>query len=315
MCAIGLAVALVLAFVSAVAAKSPRRDLPPEAAPLSEPRPPAPGPARFFTINEIMSKRDNDPAGAGGRTAAVERGNSASDAADPARRRGGPEPFGLYSFRAPDGLLWSKWRALEADLAAEAKDLALCRERRLCDEAATRYLAILEEIRTRQGRARLETANRLFNGAIRYMTDLEQHRAADRWHGPLAALTAGRGDCEEYAIAKYVALRDAGVPEGDLRLVLVRDTAIRVDHAVLAVRFEERWLVLDNRRTAATETDDLRHYLPMFAVDREGVKLFAAPYAMWGEGGGEFAEWSLRGAEYASWTLRGSDAEPAGAGY
>ena len=43
-----------------------------------------------------------------------------------------------------------------------------------------------------------------------------------------------RGDCEDYAIAKYVALREAGVARENLQLVLVRDRAVRQDHAVLA---------------------------------------------------------------------------------
>jgi predicted transglutaminase-like cysteine proteinase len=327
--ALALAMALLLAFGAGASAKdarlrgdvaaasAPQARRPPEPEARTDVRPPAPGPARFFTINEILNKRDNDPAGTGGRTAAVEA--TATDAG-PAARRGapGPEPFGLYSFRAPDGLLWSKWRGLESDLAMEATEIAQCRDRKICGEAASRYLAILDETRAKAGRAQLETANRLVNRAIRYVSDQEQHGLSDRWQAPLAALSAGRGDCEEYAIAKYQLLRESGVGAADLRLVLVRDTAIRIDHAVLAARFEGRWLVLDNRRGQVAETEDLRHYMPLYALDAEGVKLFAAPYAMWGEGAAEFAAWTLRGTEgeeYAAWSLRGSDAEPAGAEY
>ena len=53
-------------------------------------------------------------------------------------------------------------------------------------------------------------------------------------------------DCEDYAIAKYVALREAGVEAADLRFLLVRDR-LAGDHAVLGVRYEGRWLILDNR--------------------------------------------------------------------
>src|ERR1700751_3771979 len=31
----------------------------------------------------------------------------------------GTEPFGLFAFRAPDGMLWRKWRGLEADIARD----------------------------------------------------------------------------------------------------------------------------------------------------------------------------------------------------
>jgi predicted transglutaminase-like cysteine proteinase len=152
------------------------------------------------------------------------------------------------------------------------------------------------------------------NGAIRYVSDAQQHGIPDRWTAPLASLAAGLGDCEDFAIAKYVALRDAGVCETDMRLVLVRDNSIRIDHAVLAVRLDGRWLVLDNRKSFVVEPGELTHYAPLFSLDHDGVKLFAAPLASWGDGGGEFTDWTLRGSdggEFADWSLRRSDAEPA----
>jgi hypothetical protein len=62
-------------------------------------------------------------------------------------------------------------------------------------------------------------------------------------------------------------------------LLLVKDRAVRQDHAVLAVRLDARWLVLDNRRDTPLETADLRHFQPLFTLDSRGVNLFAAPYA------------------------------------
>ena len=87
----------------------------------------------------------------------------------------------------------------------------------------------------------------------------------DRWSAPLATLTTGRGDCEDYAIAKYVALR----------LLIVRDLAGGEDHAVVAARIEEKWIVLDNRRLALVEDVEMPRVLPLFVLDRYGVKRFA----------------------------------------
>jgi predicted transglutaminase-like cysteine proteinase len=224
----------------------------------------------------------------------------------------------MFAFKAPDGELWTKWRGIEKDLERDAKLIEDCKyDAASCTPEAKRYVAILGELKARTGRAQLETANRLMNGAIRYVSDQQQHGVPDRWSAALASLAAGQGDCEDFAIAKYVALRDAGVPEKDMRMVLVRDTSIRLDHAVLAVRFEDEWLVLDNRKSFVVETASLKHYMPLFALDGEGVKLFASPYAAWGEGAAPaFAEWKLRGSEgapFSEWSLRGSDAalEPA----
>ena len=107
---------------------------------------------------------------------------------------------------------------------------------------------------------------------------------ADLWSLPLAAngtgsFSTGFGDCEDYAIAKYVALRAAGVPARQLRVLLVHDNAARMDHAVLAALDDGRWYILDNRWTAAVEDAEVRQFAPLFALDDQGVKLLAVPYA------------------------------------
>jgi hypothetical protein len=74
-------------------------------------------------------------------------------------------------------------------------------------------------------------------------------------------------------LAKYAALLQAGVPDENLRMVLVRDNAVRVDHAVLAVRHDGRWLVLDNRWNKLLGDRELKQFKPLFVVERDGVKL------------------------------------------
>jgi predicted transglutaminase-like cysteine proteinase len=121
------------------------------------------------------------------------------------------------------------------------------------------------------------------NNAIRYTSDMTQWGTPDEWSAPLAAgkgsFDTGLGDCEDYAIAKYVALRAAGIPAKQLRVLLVRDNIARLDHAVLAANEDGHWYVLDNRWTAAVEDSDVRRFTPLFALDDQGVKLLAVPYA------------------------------------
>jgi predicted transglutaminase-like cysteine proteinase len=163
---------------------------------------------------------------------------------------------------------------------AEAKLIAGCREApdNCKSPAARRFLAVVAEAKGQTGQARIGTINRAINGAIRYVSDMAQHGVADKWSSPLTSLGSGQGDCEDYAIAKYAALREAGVAVDDLRLVLVRDR-VAGDHAVLAVRHAGRWLVLDNRHSILADTGELPQFTPLFAIDHQGVKLFAAPYA------------------------------------
>ncbi len=252
--------------------------------------PPAPAPVRFFTINQVLAKRDS--AIAARPLAAIEDwplrlaslgpSDTLNDAAPRARaaRLHGAEPFGLFTFRAPEGILWTKWRGVEAEITSELASVAACRAQPdRCAPGAARFVSIVEAAKAREGRARYDEVNRAVNDAVRYVSDAALHGMADRWSAPLATLAGAAGDCEDYAIAKYVALREAGTPAADMRLLLVRDRTLRQDHAVLAVREGERWLVLDNLNSLLIEDERLKHYQPLFALDHDGVKLFAAPYA------------------------------------
>lgn len=273
-----LAAACAVAPVSFADAKSrPGKTIVDDAPAMAEP-----APVRFFTINSVLAKHDAK-AGVSTQTrvATAVDGEIASDA--PASKmvpETSDEPFGLFVFRAPEGLLWTKWRAISEAMAAEREQLEHCRIfREACSAPADRFVDIVDTVRSLSDRARIDRVNAVVNNAVRYVSDYAQHGVADRWTAPLATFAAGQGDCEDYAIAKYALLREAGVAENDLRLLLVKDRAVRQDHAVLAVRVDARWLVLDNRRDTPIETADLRHFVPLFTLDSRGVNLFAAPYA------------------------------------
>lgn len=241
-------------------------------------------PATFFTIADVLAKLDRQR-GRGPnaiRTASLTPPNTATDAVPAAKPLPpvGAEPFGLFTFRAPENGLWRKWRGLESDLAKEQSVLEQCRESATgCPSQAAQFLRLIGAVKSRSGRDRLDEANRAVNQAIRYVSDFAQHGEADRWTAPLATFATGKGDCEDYAIAKYIALSEAGFPREDLRLVLGRDRTIRQDHAVLAARLDGHWLILDSRRSELIDDGELGNFTPMFAINDRGVQLFAAPYA------------------------------------
>jgi predicted transglutaminase-like cysteine proteinase len=183
--------------------------------------------------------------------------------------------FGLDSVAVAGGEILAKWSQVAAGIAADREVLRRCREKaEACPAAAQKLLAVIAEGQAHEGRARIGVINRAVNLAIKPMSDLAQWGVADRWSAPLETLASGRGDCEDYAIAKYVALGEAGIGEDDLRLVIVRDLGLAEDHAILAVRADERWLLLDNRRLALLEDNELRHVEPLFALNGDGVREF-----------------------------------------
>jgi predicted transglutaminase-like cysteine proteinase len=78
-----------------------------------------------------------------------------------------------------------------------------------------------------------------------------------------AASLRGRGDCEDYAIAKLQMLRAAGFADRDLYLVIAKDLVRRSDHALLVVRADGRLLVLDNGTDRILDAQDAGDYRPV----------------------------------------------------
>jgi predicted transglutaminase-like cysteine proteinase len=189
------------------------------------------------------------------------------------------EPFGLFASPVSEGGLREKWLGVERKLDDERVQLALCDgDRERCvSPAALQLLAIVDTGRAREGRARLGEINRAINLAIRPMTDLAQYGQIDVWSSPLDTFAHAAGDCEDYAIAKYVALRLAGISADDLRLVVMRDTIRGDGHAVAAARLDGHWLMLDNNRMAMVEDADMRNYRPLFVLDERGVMRYEMP--------------------------------------
>lgn len=68
---------------------------------------------------------------------------------------------------------------------------------------------------------RLEAVNDFFNRRIVFAEDARVWGQIDYWATPLETLAQGRGDCEDYVIAKYFSLLALGVPVAKLRLVYV----------------------------------------------------------------------------------------------
>jgi predicted transglutaminase-like cysteine proteinase len=184
------------------------------------------------------------------------------------------EPF---TAPLPGSVLMEKWNAARTQLRIDIDIIAACRaDPAACESpAAKRMIGIVEEARKREGRARIGEINRAVNLAVAAVNDKIQYGIEDKWAAPLMTFTSGRGDCEDYALAKYAGLRAAGLDEADLRLLIVRLPRSQTDHAVLSVRHEGRWLVLDNRRFAMLDAADLDAE-PLFALRESNRPAYSA---------------------------------------
>ena len=200
------------------------------------------------------------------------------------------EPFGFSTAKVTTGRLLEKWLNIEREISAERLVLRICeRNRASCQsQAALQFLAIVDSGRSLEGRARLGHINRAVNLKIKQMSDLAIYGEDDVWSSPLATLAVGAGDCEDYAIAKFVALQEAGVSPDDLRIVIMQDNIWKENHAVVAARLNGNWLMLDNRHLVMVEDTHVLNYHPVFLIDHDGVRRYLdVPSTVKGLGGYE----------------------------
>lgn len=116
------------------------------------------------------------------------------------------------------------------------------------------------------------TQLRVVNEAINrvpYVDDVENWGVADRWSDPAEFLAHG-GDCEDFAIAKYLALRSLGVPAAQLRIAVVEDRRSGVRHAVLAAYTARGIQVLDNLSDRLIDAARVDYYRPFYSINEDG---------------------------------------------
>ncbi len=94
---------------------------------------------------------------------------------------------------------------------------------------------------------KLKAVNDFFNHKIKEIQDQDAAKGYDYWQSPIETLVRGKGDCDDFTIAKYVSLRLLGIPAEQLRVGVVEHTKWG-GHGVLffyPVHEHDPW-VLDN---------------------------------------------------------------------
>lgn len=118
-----------------------------------------------------------------------------------------------------------------------------------------------------------------FFSRIGNATDREVWGRKDYWASPEELLQAGRGDCEDLAIAKYYTLRLLGIPERDLRLVygkrLERESGRIEPHMVLLYQGDPREpLVMDNQSAAVDPLAARTDLVPEYGFNGQGLWVY-----------------------------------------
>jgi predicted transglutaminase-like cysteine proteinase len=189
-------------------------------------------------------------------------GNESAGRGWPQTTAAGPSFFGSVETRSTDLTPVAKWRAV---LDRHTSDLARadgCRAGAAC--LGQEWAALVGALRPLARSAQLARVTAALN-AMDYVTDRANWGVNDYWQTPAELMIRG-GDCEDFAIAKYLALRAAGWAAEDLRVVIVIDERRAVAHAVLIASHAGKAWVLDNWDNDIIETDAVHHYRPVFSI-------------------------------------------------
>jgi predicted transglutaminase-like cysteine proteinase len=173
--------------------------------------------------------------------------------------------FGTVEFRGPLQNI-PKWERVERE---EKKMLSFGGEgkARMPPGVAARWEALREKIQDLPLMEQVKAVNNFFN-QWPYKTDMANWGIEDYWATP-SEFVRKSGDCEDYAIAKYYALRNLGVPASQLRVVALKDAIRNLGHAVLAVYIGGDAYILDNLSNMVLVHSRLTNYAPQFSVNEE----------------------------------------------
>jgi len=195
--------------------------------------------------------------------------------AEARRKITGPEtppavaPAALFGFPAktyPPARNFAKWNDALARYARErAAERALCKRG---DCALVRWREFLAAVKRVPPLVQLKAVNDYLN-RIPYVADPENYGVEDHWATPREFFAKG-GDCEDYAIAKYLSLRALGWPADRLRIVVVHDRERDLVHAALIAYHRGTGYLLDIEIPEVTDQRRVRRYAPIFAIGETG---------------------------------------------
>ncbi|NNE21708.1 MAG: hypothetical protein HKN11_03785, partial [Rhizobiales bacterium] len=180
-------------------------------------------------------------------------------------------PFGLFGSlefqtNATKGI--GAWRMALARLDNEQPLYEFCDTGMLnCPPKYVAWRQLLAAIRGLPAHEQLARLNRGVNALIRHGEDADIFRVRDHWAAPMEFLQTG-GDCEDFTILKYASLLELGYSDHQLRIAVVSDTRRKQDHAVLVVAGSQGVTVLDSLTDAPLPHERIRHYKPVYSVNR-----------------------------------------------
>jgi predicted transglutaminase-like cysteine proteinase len=138
---------------------------------------------------------------------------------------------------------------------------------------------VLTQAASQPDAIKLRRVNDFFNRRTRFGEDSDIWSSQDYWATPLETLGRGQGDCEDFAIAKYVTLKLLGIPSEKLRLTYVKariggpQSTLVQAHMVLSYypTPDDEPLVLDNLISDIRPASRRPDLITIFGFNAEGL--------------------------------------------
>ena len=176
--------------------------------------------------------------------------------------------FGTREVRSSDLAPFTKWTgALERSFDERALLEAPCDKTEFNRCHLRQWKDFLGLLQGKSPMVQLAAVNRFMNDKT-YIIDPVNWGTKDYWATPLQFFDK-EGDCEDYAIAKFMSLRALGFDNEDMRIVVVQDLNLRIPHAILIVFVGNRTLVLDNQFKQVVPQAIIHHYKPIYSLNEE----------------------------------------------
>ena len=180
-----------------------------------------------------------------------------------------PALFGTHETYSPGIDRFYKWTGMLRRWAAERREAREpCELGRMTGCEPREWRRIVDLLTPLDARAKLEAVNTLVN-RYPYTPSAANWLEPNHWETPFEFF-AKSGQCQDYAIAKFMLLRAAGVPNELLRVVVLRDRRLNLDHAVTVAYIDGEALMLDNQIPDVVPVSSVHHYQPYYSINETG---------------------------------------------
>ena len=170
-----------------------------------------------------------------------------------------------------------QWKRILESYDKEAETYGLCaRSPDVCpSESVAAWQVFLRAVRSESRVGQIRNVNVWFN-MLPYKQDNWIYGKDDHW-ASVGEFLEQSGDCEDFAIAKYLTLRQLGFPVDSMWVSIVYDVYSGTDHAFLIVEHDGETFVLDNRDDEVSGTRHSYRYQPHFLFNEKDVHIYESP--------------------------------------